>query len=149
MPEDCKFEVLYKLYITLNLRRTIVYCNTWNKSLALAENLRLKSCTASTVSSEMDTSQKHLILHQFRTGIHRMLVTTGLLKGEDFPEVVYIINYDLPKCPKNYVRRIVGCLSHQVKVINFITPNDKTFKENIETTFNVQMPCLLQDLYCV
>lgn len=100
----------------------------------------------SAVHSEMDTNQRHLILRQFRTDISRVLVTTGLLKGEDFSEVIYVINYDLPKCPKNYVRRIVGCFSRQVKVINFITPNDKSYKENIETTLNMQMLCFPQDL---
>lgn len=108
--------------------------------------MRFKTCTVSAVHSEMDTDQRHFILEQFRTDINRVLVTTGLLKGEDFSEVIYVINYDLPKCPKNYVRRIVGYFSRKVKVINFITLNDRTYKKNIENTFNMQMVCIPQDL---
>lgn len=93
----------------------------------------------------MDTSQRYLILRQFRTDMSRVLISTGLLKGEDFSEVLYIINYDFPKCPKTYIRRIVGRHS-LVKVINFITPNDMTSKKDIETTFNMQMIYLPQDL---
>lgn len=125
---------------------TVVYCNTWNKSLEVAEKMRLIRCSVSTVNNEMDTSQRRVILRQFRSGTSRVLVTTELLRGEDFTDVVWVINYDLPENPKDYVRRIVSCFDRRVKVINFISPNDKIAKENIETMFNVQMHYLPQDV---
>lgn len=135
-----------ELYNLLNLRRTVVYCNTWHKTSETAESLRLKTCTVSAVHNEMDTSQRCLILRQFRSDITRVLVTTGLLKGEDFSEVIWVINYDLPKSPEDYIRRIIGCFNRRIKVINFVTPNNKTTKENIEIAFNMHMLCLPQDL---
>lgn len=139
VPEEWKFDALYELYEALNLMRTIIYCKTWNKSLEVAVNLRLKSCTVSAVHQDMDTSHRQLIIHQFRSDLCKLLVTTELLKGEDFSEVLWVINYDLPTNPKNYVRRIVGCFDRRVKVINFITKNDIIAKKNIETSFNMCM----------
>jgi len=94
----------------------------------------------------MDTHQRHLILHQFQSGINKVLVTAELQRGEDFSDVAWVINYDLPKRPKDYVRKIVGCFNRKVKVINFITTNDKTAQKDIETAFNVNMLNLPQDL---
>lgn len=126
--------------------QTVIYCNTWNVSLEVTANLRLKSCTVSAVHQEMDTSQRQLMVRQFRSGNCKILVTTELLRGEDFSEVLWVINYDLPKNPKDYVRRIVGCFDRQVKVINLITTNDTITKRNIETSFNMQMLNLPQNV---
>lgn len=106
----------------------------------------LRTCSVSAVHNEMDTQQRSLILNQFRSGTSRVLVTTNLQRGEDFPDVLWVINYDLPKSPKDYVRKIVSCFGRKVKVINFVTSNDKTHKENIETAFNVNMHNFPQDL---
>lgn len=108
--------------------------------------MRLKTCTVSIVHNDMDTIQRQLILRQFRSGNNRVLVTSGLLRGEDFSDVKCVINYDFPKSPKDYLRRIVGCFGYRVKVINFITTNNITDKENIEITFNVYMKKLSEDV---
>lgn len=124
----------------------MVYCNSWNKSLGIVENMRLKTCTVSVVHNDMESNQRQLVLQQFQSGISRVLVTTGLLRGEDLFNVVWVINYDLPKSPKDYVRRIVGYFNRTVKVINFITKNDQISKENIETELNVDMLYFPKDM---
>lgn len=139
VTEEWKFDAICELYEMFNLSNAVIYCNTWDKSLKVAEDMRLKTYTVSVVHNEMDTSQRRLILQQFRSCVSRVLVTMELLKGEDFLDVLWVINYDLPKCPKEYVRRIVGCFKRNVKVINFITYDDAIAKENIEAAFNMQM----------
>lgn len=101
--------------------------------------MRLKTYTVSVVHNNMDTIQRRLVIRQFHSGSKRMLVTSGLLRGEDFSDVTWVINYDFPKSPKDYIRRVVGCFGYRVKVINFITTNSITDKENIEIAFNVCM----------
>lgn len=146
VPEDWKYDALCELYDALNLSHTVVYCDSWSRSLWLAEKMRLKTHAVSAVYNEMDTSQRRLILRQFRSGSSLLLVTNGLLRGEDFSDVMWVINYNLPKNPMDYVRRIVGCFSRRVKVINFITTNEIPIKENIQTAFNVNMLCIPQSV---
>jgi len=146
VTEEWKFDAICELYEILKLTQTIVYCDSWDKSLEIAENMRFKKYSVSVVHNEMNISQRRLILRQFRCGISKVLVTTGLLRGEDFSDVVLVINYDLPKSPKEYVRKIVSCFGRQVKVINFVTKNDTTAKDNIETAFNMRMLYLPQDM---
>lgn len=126
--------------------RTVIYCDTWEKCLRTADNMRLKMYPVSAVHNEMDNSQRCLILQQFQSGISRVLITNKLLKGEDFSDVLWIINYDLPKTSKDYVRRIVGSFDRRVKVINFITTNDTNNKTKIEKELNFHMVCLPQDV---
>jgi len=100
--------------------------------------MRFKICLVSAILNEMD-HQRHLILHQFQSGINRLLVTAELQRGVDFSDVAWGINYDLPKSPKDYVRKIVSCFDLKVNVISFIATNDKTAQKDIETEFNVNM----------
>jgi len=100
----------------------------------------------SAVNNDMDFYQRHHILNQFKSGTSRVLVTAGLKRGEDFSDVAWVINYDLPKSSKEYVRKIVSFFGRKVKVINFITTNDKIAQKDIETTFNVNMLNLPHDL---
>jgi ATP-dependent RNA helicase RhlE len=45
-------------------------------------------------------------LERFRSGANKVLVTTDVAcRGIDIPEVEYVINYDLPDNPENYVHR--------------------------------------------
>ncbi|XP_026822523.1 protein PFC0760c-like [Rhopalosiphum maidis] len=146
VPEEWKFDAFCELYEVLDLIHTVVYCNTWSKSLEIAEAMRLKTYLVSAVYNKMDIYQRNLVLHQFQSGINRVLITSELQRGEDFSDISWVINYDLPKSSKDYVRKIIGCFNRRVKVINFITTNDKTAKEVIETDFNVSMLNLSQDL---
>lgn len=138
--EDLKFDALCGLYELLDLGPTVVYCDSWIKTLKIADNVRLKTHTVvSAVHNEMDTSQRQLILEQFQSGTSKLLITTGLKRGEYFPDVAWVINYDLPKSPKDYVRRFLGCFRHRIKVVSFMTKSDSMVKKNIETTFKIRM----------
>ncbi|XP_050520119.1 uncharacterized protein LOC126893716 isoform X4 [Daktulosphaira vitifoliae] len=139
VQEEWKFEALDKLIEALNLNNIIVYCNTWDKTLWLAENLRIKACTVSTVNNDMELNQRQLILKRFHSGSTRLLITNNLLKDDKFKNVEWLINYDLPRNAKKYVRMIIGHFSQRIKVINFITENDTDNKINIETTLKTMM----------
>lgn len=146
VSEDLKFDAVCKLYEGLYLTQTIVYCNTGDKSLEISENMCLNKYMVSVIYNDMHSVQRQQILQQFRSGSFRVLVTPGLRRGEHFPDVVWVINYDFPKGPKDYIRKIMGCFGRTVKVINFITKNNIETKENIESMFNVCMKKLSEEV---
>lgn len=46
-------------------------------------------------------------LNQFRSGKVKMLIATDVsARGIDIPDVAYVVNYDLPEHPENYVHRV-------------------------------------------
>jgi len=53
-----------------------------------------------------EQSERFNTLERFRSGANKVLVTTDVAcRGIDIPEVEYVINYDLPDNPENYVHR--------------------------------------------
>jgi ATP-dependent RNA helicase RhlE len=58
----------------------------------------------------MEQKDRFQILDKFRKGEFRVLVTTDVAaRGIDIPAVKYVINYDLPEEPENYVHRCGRC----------------------------------------
>lgn len=67
-------------------------------------------------------------LRRFKTGKIRVLVTTDLLaRGIDIEFLPYVVNYELPRSPKDYVHRIgrTGRAESPGEAISFITPDDE------------------------
>lgn len=55
----------------------------------------------------IEQQERFKILEAFRTGQERVLITTDVAaRGIDIPNVEYVINYDLPDNPENYVHRV-------------------------------------------
>lgn len=53
-----------------------------------------------------EQSDRFNTLERFRSGANKVLVTTDVAcRGIDIPEVEYVINYDIPDNPENYVHR--------------------------------------------
>ena len=47
------------------------------------------------------------VMEKFRSGGVKLLITTDVnARGIDIPDVDYVVNYDLPDVPENYVHRI-------------------------------------------
>ena len=80
----------------------------------------------------MDQKQREVSMKELRSGSSRVLITTDLLLPS--MDVPLIINYDLPKETKNYIRRI-GHGSRSGRkgvVINFVTADDIRMLREIE-----------------
>lgn len=54
----------------------------------------------------IEQKERFLILERFRNGENRVLITTDVAaRGIDIPNVDYVVNYDIPENPENYVHR--------------------------------------------
>jgi superfamily II DNA/RNA helicase len=82
-----------------------------------------------TVPQTGDTNheQRKLLMHEFRSGQSRVLVTTDLpTRGVDGPDVPLVINYDFPSKPDSYFSRIALCSSTEPGgvAISLVTPGE-------------------------
>ncbi len=67
-------------------------------------------------------------LRRFKTGKIRILVTTDLLaRGVDIEFLPHVVNYELPRSPKDYVHRIgrTGRAESPGEAISFVAPQDE------------------------
>ncbi len=108
--EDLKFDTLLDLYNLISTSQAIIFCNTVRKVEWLEQRLKENNFTITTIHSNMDQSQRDLVVQDFRDGKTRLLLTTDLLaRGIDIPQVNMVVNYDLPANKETYVHRIGRC----------------------------------------
>jgi len=108
--EDQKFDTLLDLYSLVSTFQAIIFANTITKVEYIEQKLLENNFTASLIHSNMNQCDRDTILHNFREGYTRILLTTDLLsRGIDIPQVNMVINYDIPSNHETYVHRIGRC----------------------------------------
>jgi ATP-dependent RNA helicase RhlE len=84
-------------------------------------------------------------IKQFDEGNNRILVATDVMaRGLDFDNVSYVINFDTPDFPENYMHRIgrTGRAEKTGKTILLSTEKEQEAKLNIEELMNYKIPLL-------
>lgn len=151
--EEWKFDTLVELYNNIDIQQCIMYCNKKQKVDELTEKLKEKNFTVSSMHGEMEQQQRDLIMREFRTGTSRVLITTDLLaRGIDIQQVSLVINYDLPLSKEKYIHRIgrSGRFGRKGVAINFVTPTDYKFLQEVEKYYNtevVEMPLDVSNIF--
>lgn len=96
----------------------------------------------------MNAHEREQKLNMFSSNNIKMLITTDPIKGSQFQQAAWIINYDLPINPICYLDRVAKC-TENIKVINLIDEDDDQTKLAIETynkSYMFQMPLNMIDL---
>ncbi|KAI8601000.1 eukaryotic initiation factor 4A-I, partial [Dissophora ornata] len=95
--EEWKLDTLCDLYETVTITQAVIFCNTRRKVDWLTEKLTARDFTVSAIHSDMEQTQREVIMKEFRSGSSRVLIATDLLaRGIDVQQVSLVINYDLP-----------------------------------------------------
>lgn len=79
--------------------------------------------------------ERFTTLERFRSGENKILITTDVAcRGIDIPEVEYVINYDLPDNPENYVHRCgrTGRGNRRGQALGFCSPGELSLLDAIE-----------------
>ncbi len=83
----------------------------------------------------IDQKERFAILDRFRSGENRVLVTTDVAaRGIDIPTMDYVINYDLPEDPENYVHRCgrTGRGNKRGQALSFCSAGERELLASIE-----------------
>lgn len=88
------------------------------------------------IHGDIDQVDRTKQLNQFKSGIQKILIATDVsARGVDIPGVAFVINYDLPEIPENYVHRVgrTGRGKHRGTAVSFCAPKEKPLLEKIQT----------------
>ena len=150
--EEWKFDTLCDLYDTLTITQAVLFCNTKAKVNWLTDKMRQANFTVSSMHGDMPQRERDAIMHEFRQGATRVLITTDVwARGIDVQQVSLVINYDLPLNRENYIHRIgrSGRFGRKGVAINFVTKEDIAVLRDIEQYYATQideMPMNVTDL---
>lgn len=86
--------------------KILVFVRTKVRAERVLEAMKRVHITTELMHGGKDQSERFEILNRFRSGENRVLITTDVAaRGIDIPDVDYVLNYDLPDDPENYVHR--------------------------------------------
>ena len=94
-----------------------------------------------TVNSEalhggIEQNDRFAILNRFRSGENNVLITTDVAcRGIDIPDMDYVVNYDLPDNPENYVHRCgrTGRGNKRGQALSFCSKDENLLLDAIES----------------
>ena len=130
-----KYDAITDLYSSMIINQLIIYCNTKQRVIYLAENLIRDGHTCTCIHSDLTTSERMDTMYKFRKGDSRVLISTDLLsRGIDVQQVSLVINYDIPRNIESYIHRIgrSGRFGRKGIALNFVSGNDSETMRRIE-----------------
>ncbi|MFQ9742254.1 MAG: helicase-related protein [Slackia sp.] len=111
----------------------------FTKTKGCADNctrrLRRVGIPTDAIHADRSQAQRTRALDSFRKGTTNVIVATDVLaRGIDVPEVDYVVNYDLPLMPEDYVHRIgrTGRAGAGGFAVSFVTPDTKNLLKGIQ-----------------
>ena len=126
-PEK-KGPLLRYLIKTNDLKQVLVFTSSTYQADAVADKLCKNGIDAVSIHGKKSQGARTGALREFKAGTLRVLVTTDLLaRGIDIEFLPHVINYELPRSPKDYIHRIgrTGRAENPGEAITLVTPEDQ------------------------
>ncbi len=128
ITEERKGPLLRYIIIDNDLEQVLVFTSTVHRADMVADKLNKNGIKAASIHSKKSQGTRTAALSLFKAGKIRVLVATDLMaRGIDIKFLPCVINYELPRSPKDYVHRIgrTGRAESRGEAISFITPEDE------------------------
>jgi ATP-dependent RNA helicase RhlE len=122
---------------------TLVFARTKHGAEKLMKGLVADGYNAASIHGNKSQGQRDRAIKAFRDGTITVLVATDVAaRGIDIPGVAYVINYDLPDVPDNYVHRIgrTARAGREGEAIAFCAPDEADLLRQIEKVMKVSVP---------
>lgn len=128
VADDQKGPLLRYLIKEKNMQQVLVFASSIYKADNIANKLRKNGIEAEAIHGKKSQQKRKNTLRDFKDGSLRVLVATDLLsRGIDIEFLPYVINYELPRSPKDYIHRIgrTGRAESTGQAITLVTPEDQ------------------------
>jgi ATP-dependent RNA helicase RhlE len=107
VAREKKRELLVHLIKSRKLNQVLVFCGTRLGTNRLAYQLNHEGVHAAAIHGDKTQSERMQALEEFKTGKVGVLVATDVAaRGLDIVELPYVVNFELPSVPEDYVHRI-------------------------------------------
>ena len=143
VQQAVKPELLKGLIKERGHRRVIVFCRTRSRADATCRRLKKVGYSVEAIHSSRSQNQRRRALENFANGTTDVLVATDVLaRGIDVEEVEYVVNYDLPTQPEDYVHRIgrTGRAGATGFAVSFVSPETADALRDIQKLLKRTIP---------
>jgi len=123
--------------------QVLVFARTRYGADKLTEELLYDGIKAAAIHSNKSQSIRTRTLAEFKQGEFRVLVATDVAaRGLDIERLPYVVNYDLPQVPEDYVHRIgrTGRAGEDGVALSLVSPEEKPLLIAIEKLLTYKIP---------
>ncbi|MFD2570773.1 DEAD/DEAH box helicase [Spirosoma soli] len=123
-----KGPLLRYLIKTGKMKQVLVFVSSTRTADNLVVKLNKNGIQAAAIHGDKAQATRTEVLQKFKSGKLTVMVATDLIsRGIDIQLLPYVINFELPRSPKDYVHRIgrTGRAEAQGEAISLITPDDE------------------------
>jgi len=143
VSEERKGPLLRYLIKKGELKQVLVFAASAVRADAVVNKLTKNGINSASIHSKMSQTVRREVLQDFRDGRLRVLVATDLLaRGVDIDSLPCVINYELPRSPKDYLHRIgrTGRAGESGDAISLVSPAEEHHFEVIQKKMSRSFP---------
>jgi ATP-dependent RNA helicase RhlE len=127
VSEEKKGPFLRYLINQHHMQQVLIFASSVHTADAVVNKLRKNNFDAKAIHSKKSQGARNEALYLFKSGKLRILVATDLMgRGIDINELPFVINYELPRSPKDYIHRIgrTGRADSVGEAISLVSPSE-------------------------
>ncbi len=139
-----KFTVLYNQIQQYPDSRMLIFCNRRNTTEDVADSLSRRGIRCEMLSGDVNQNRRLRVLEDFREGKVRIVVATDVAgRGLHVDDIGFVINFDFPYEPEDYVHRIgrTGRAGHTGTAISFADEDESFIIPEIEKFIGEELKC--------
>ena len=143
VPHLVKPALLRALLEEKGFFRVIVFARTRSRADSAMRRLRRAGYSVEAIHSNRSQNQRKRSLDKFAKGEVNIITATDVLaRGIDVDEIDYVVNYDVPDQPEDYIHRIgrTGRAGAKGLAITFVTPETERALHDIEKLIKQEIP---------
>ncbi len=143
VPTLRKRALLVHLVRSRDMRQALVFVRMKRDANRLARQLVQSGVAAKEIHSDRTQAERMQALEDFKQGKVPLLVATDIAaRGLDIEELPFVINYELPHTPEDYVHRIgrTGRAGLPGEAISLVGPEEMKYLEDIERLLKRKLP---------
>ena len=125
-----------------NWQQVLVFARTKHGANRLAEQLTTDGLSAAAIHGNKSQGARTRALQDFKSGSVRILVATDIAaRGLDIDKLPYVVNYDLPQVPEDYVHRIgrTARAGEEGHAISLVCVDEHKLLKDIESLLNSKL----------
>jgi ATP-dependent RNA helicase RhlB len=139
-----KFTVLYNHIQQYPDSRILVFCNRRNTTEDVVSSLARRGIHCEMLSGDVNQNRRLRVLEDFREGKVRIVVATDVAgRGLHVDDIGFVINFDFPYEPEDYVHRIgrTGRAGASGTAISFADEDESFIIPGIEKYIGEELKC--------
>lgn len=140
--KEHKFSLLVHLLEQDRIDQALVFVRTKHGADKLAKQLLRDGISAVPIHGNRSQGQRTRALADFKAGAVRIMVATDLAaRGLDIDQLPYVINFELPNVPQDYVHRIgrTGRAGSPGVALSLVSVDEQSYLHAIEKLINTRI----------